>query len=106
MTVLNKCATLTAPGLELKFNGHSSLLLARFTGGGDKTTRNLPKNLALKVTCEFLRLWVNGPLFFFWGENYEPPPLAEIRSTLFQVDIIMQGREPAVLPEFVQYLNG
>lgn len=107
VTVSKKCVTLTAPGLELRFKERSSLLLAQYIVHRDKTTRNLPRSLALGDVCGFLEIQVKESFFFFWGENYEPPPLAEIRSTHLQVDIIMQGREPtAVLPEFVQYVNG
>jgi hypothetical protein len=105
ITVLEGCATLTAPGLILKFNENSSLSLVYWLNGPGTTARHLPKSLALGVVCEFLGKSLEEPFFFVCGDNYDPPPLAEIDSPL-RVDIIMQGRDPtALFPDFLHYLN-
>lgn len=106
MTVFENYITLTAPGLELKLYGNSSLMLVRWLQGQDTAPRDLPKVLSLGTVCEFLsESLMNESFLFICGDNYDPPPLAEINSRL-QVDITMQGRGPtALFPDFLQYWN-
>lgn len=93
VTRSNKCATLEADGLELKFDEESSLLLAKsVVQNADATARKLPASLQLERLCVFLTKNIKEPLVFFFGTEWIPEPLAEVRSP--RVTITMMGREP------------
>jgi hypothetical protein len=86
-----KCCTLATNEVQLIFNEESTLSLAKWVNSPDATDRNLPRSLGMERLLQYLTealKQLKDPLRIYYGRNFDPLPLAEIKSPI-QVDIFI-----------------